>query len=337
MRASNLIVLVELKLLKLFNEDTQTIIDQRNLEAIEGHLSTIRNELSEVQDLKVSIQELTFEDGKDETDIRTWSAQIDKDIKQFQGVGTELREIVKEMKQEAEREDRIKQEQIINLEKEIEKVKFEEKLNYEKQLEELHSKTSNPTQGVSKVKLPKLIITKFNGTFTDWFCFWNQYEAEIDSSNISPVSKFSYLKELVITPVCANIDALPLTSEGYERAKQILKAKYGKPSEVVNAFIQNIMSLPHIRGTNPSKIHDFYGKLASSVQALEALGKLKTVSGYAGLTLDKLEGIQADLVRTNDGWQDWGFTQLLEQEGSGLRETRWRAKATKTQTEILDE
>ena len=304
----------KLKLLKLLNEDTQNIIDQRNLEAIEGHLSTIRNKLSEVQDLKVSIQELKFEDGKDETDIRTWSAQVDKDIKQFQGVGTELKEIVKEMKQEeAEREDRIKQEQRINLEKEIEKIKFEEKLNYEKQLEELHSKTSNPTQGASKVKLPKLIITKFNGTFTDWFRFWNQYEAEIDSSDISPVSKFSYLKELVITPVRANIDALPLTTEGYERAKQILKAKYGKPSEVVNAFVQNIMSLPHIRGTNPSKIHEFYGKLASSVQALEALGKLKTVSGYARLTLDKLEGIRADLVRTDDGWQDWGFTQLLEQ------------------------
>ena len=127
--------MVKLKLLKLLIEDTQTILDQRNLEAIEGHLSTIRNKLSEVQDLKVSIQELKFEDGKDETDIRTLSAQIDKDIKQFQGVGTELKEIVKEMKQEeAEREDRVKQEQRINMEKEIKKTKFEEKLNYDKQL-----------------------------------------------------------------------------------------------------------------------------------------------------------------------------------------------------------
>ena len=48
------------------------------------------------------------------------------------------------MKQEeAEREDRIKQEQIINLEKEIEKIKFEEKLNYEKQLEELQEQSKS--------------------------------------------------------------------------------------------------------------------------------------------------------------------------------------------------
>lgn len=58
--------------------------------------------------------------------------------------------------------------------------------------------------------------------------------------------------------------ALPLTYEGYERAKQILKAKYGKPSNVLNAFFQNIMFLPHIRGTKPSEIHDSYGKLASN-------------------------------------------------------------------------
>ena len=54
----------KLKLLKLLNEDTQTIIDQRNLEAIEGHLSTIRNKLSEVQELKVSIQELKLRTAK---------------------------------------------------------------------------------------------------------------------------------------------------------------------------------------------------------------------------------------------------------------------------------
>ena len=31
----------------------------------------------------------------------------------------------------------------------------------------------------------------------------------------------------------------------------------------MNAYVQKIMSLPHIRGTNPNKIHDFYAKLTS--------------------------------------------------------------------------
>ena len=29
-----------------------------------------------------------------------------------------------------------------------------------------------------KVKLPKLFITKFNGTHLNWFRFWNQFEKE---------------------------------------------------------------------------------------------------------------------------------------------------------------
>ena len=48
-----------------------------------------------------------------------------------------------------------------------------------------------------KVKLPKLFITKFNGTHLDWFRFWNQFESDIEKSELSPVSQISYLKELV--------------------------------------------------------------------------------------------------------------------------------------------
>ena len=60
-----------------------------------------------------------------------------------------------------------------------------------------------------KVKLPKLFITKLNGTHLDWFHFWNQFESDIEKSELSPVSKFSYLKELVSPNVRSLIDGLP--------------------------------------------------------------------------------------------------------------------------------
>ena len=53
------------------------------------------------------------------------------------------------------------------------------------------------------------------------------------------VTKFAYLKDLLVTKVRAEIDGLPFSSEGYERAKNILKSKYGETSEVVNAYVQN--------------------------------------------------------------------------------------------------
>ena len=163
-----------------------------------------------------------------------------------------------------------------------------------------------------KVKLPKLFITTFNDTYLDWFRFWNQFESDIEKSELSPVSKFSYLKELVTPKVRSLIDGPPFTAEGYTRAKNIFEKKYGKHGEVANAHVQNIMSLHHINNSNPYKIHEFSEKLLSSVQALETMGKHKEINGYVRITLDKLQGIRADLVRTDDDWQDWKFPQLVE-------------------------
>ena len=80
--------------------------------------------------------------------------------------------------------------------------------------------------------------------------------------------------------------------------------KYGKPNEVANAHVHNIMSLPQIDNQNPEKVQDFSGKLLCSVQALDTMGKIKEMNGYVRVTLVKLSGIRANLVRNDDNWQD---------------------------------
>ena len=73
---------------------------------------------------------------------------------------------------------------------------------------------------VSSVKMPKLVITKYDGTYERWLSFWNEFEAEIDNTDLPAVTKFSYLKELLEPHVCDEIDGLPFTMEGYTRAKK---------------------------------------------------------------------------------------------------------------------
>ena len=164
----------------------------------------------------------------------------------------------------------------------------------------------------NKVKLPKLVISKFEGTVLDWFHFWNQFETEIDKQNISPVTNFSYLKEFLFPQVRKLINGLPFTPEGYSRAKSILVSTYGKPTVVANAHIKCITSLPIFAGTYPNRVHEFYEKLIVSTQALDTMNKLKDINGYVKITLDKLSGIRTDLVRLDNDLQDWGFTQLVE-------------------------
>lgn len=47
-------------------------------------------------------------------------------------------------------------------------------------------------------------------------------------------------------------------------------------------------------------------------QTLDTMGKPKGINGYVRLTLDKLPAIRADLVGTDNDWQEWDFWQFIE-------------------------
>jgi hypothetical protein len=110
------------------------------------------------------------------------------------------------------------------------------------------------------------------------------------------------------------IEGLPFDPEGYNRAKAILQDRYGKNSEVIKAYVyvKLIMDLPTINQVNLKKIHQFNDQLMHAVQALHTLKKLETVNGYVPMTLDKLQAIRGDLVRTDPDWEDWDFSKLSE-------------------------
>ena len=126
------------------------------------------------------------------------------------------------------------------------------------------------------------------------------------------MSKFSYLKELLIQRVRLLIDSLPFKFEGYSIAKSILLGKFGKLTEIAAAHIQCITSLPVIQNSHPNRVHDFYEKLMISVQTLDTMNKLKEINEYVRLTLDKLPSIRADLVRIDEDLQEWTFPQLVD-------------------------
>ena len=174
--------------------------------------NTLAMKVEEVHDLKVKVHELRFGGGNKEDEILLWNTKLEGDIGVFKMAVNDLDARIKELKSVSlqaakKREDDQAaeiREQKYHEEMQFEKAKLEQKLKYEMQIEEnrksLKNKeqSTNTKQSINK-KLPKLVITKFNRTHTDWPRFWNQFKAEIDSADVhvSPVTKFSYLKELI--------------------------------------------------------------------------------------------------------------------------------------------
>ena len=77
----------------------------------------------------------------------------------------------------------------------FERVQLEQKLEFEKKIEEARKSQVGQVvplpAPVKSPKLPKLVITNFSGELTDWPRFWNQFEAETDSSEVAAKTKFS--------------------------------------------------------------------------------------------------------------------------------------------------
>ena len=120
------------------------------------------------------------------------------------------------------------------------------------------------------------------------------------------------MRELLDDKVRKAVEALPYSSEGYNRAVAILKERYGKEREIVKAYVKEIFELPPVLTANARKIHEFCEKLTYSVQSLQTMNKLSQVDGAVAMTLDKLPAIRGDLVRTDSDWEKWDFIQLTE-------------------------
>ena len=311
---------VQLKLLMFTQGKTKGIVEKANTEGIERHRDALRAIVKRIESVKTQIEQAKLESGVQVDELAKWIAGVETQQATVDEEITYLSQTLVQINYKASLEAKKCEEELAERDRDkqlqFERAQLEQKLEFEKKMEEARKSNMGQVAAspapMKSAKLPKLVITKFSGELTDWPRFWNQFEAEIDGIEVAAVTKFSYLKELVGPKVKTAIDGVPFTTEGYQRAKNILKSKYGQMSEIVNAYVQNIMALPVITGSHPRKIHEFYEKLLFNVQSLETLGKLTEINGYVRMSIDKLQGIRGDLVRTDDNWREWGFPKFVE-------------------------
>ena len=160
-------------------------------------------------------------------------------------------------------------------------------------------------------KLPKLIITPFKGTPTDWVRFENMFITQVHNKSISAEEKFGYLLEMVNPNVRAKIANLKPGEIGYKIAWERLKSEYGQSKLVVNARVEEIVNLPVIKGSNYLKIQEFYESVSRNYDALLTMGEADMLRGFVMSTLNKIPQVRPDIVRTDENWEDWDMEALI--------------------------
>ena len=141
-----------------------------------------------------------------------------------------------EAKQEQQREEECHLTELRLRQEEHERRMWQEKIDAE--LEATHKRLELEKEARSTTaKLPKLIITPFKGTPTDWVRFENMFITQVHNKSISAEEKFGYLFEMVNPNVRAKIANLKPGEIGYKIAWERLKSEYGQRKLVVNTQV----------------------------------------------------------------------------------------------------
>ena len=155
--------------------------------------------LEEINSLKIEILEAMIENKNTEEEIEQWTendraavAIYDAQIEEIENriIMLKREKEVDDAEQEGRRIQRRLEEERRILEMQMEVKKKEEGEKEEKKKE--YSLLNDCK--FSKTKLPKLVITKFDGTHFDWFRFCNQFKSQIDKLDLPQVSKFLTLR-----------------------------------------------------------------------------------------------------------------------------------------------
>ena len=159
--------------------------------------------LDEINSLKMEILEAMIKNENTEEEIEQWTENHRAAVAIYGAQIEETENRIITLKRAKEADDAEQEERRIQRrleeERRILEIQMEVKKKEEGEKEEKKKEYSllNDCK-FSKMKLPKLVITKFDGTHFDWSRFWNQFERQIDKCDLPQVSKFSYLQQLVI-------------------------------------------------------------------------------------------------------------------------------------------
>ena len=301
-------------MLQHLGRQTKDLLTSKNERKLQRHQTNLSAKIEEAHALVTSLVEIKIEQGLKEEEITEWSADQEETLELYEEslglVENELNGIKheEESRKLDEIEAREEQRRVRILREE--EHRRERQREIENQLEDRRLERLKAEQQTAK--LPKLEISKFKGTPLDWVRFWEQFESEVDKVNKAPITKFSYLRELLTDQPRSEILGLPFSEEGYTQVKEILKRKYGVTSEIVQAHGRQIMKLPNIVTGNLKQVHEFYRKLNVSINSLKTLKKLVRAEILVREALEKLGPVKTDLIRTDPKWQQWKFEDLLE-------------------------
>ena len=148
--------------------------------------------------------------------------------------------------------------------------------NYHKSLESINNPPRYESSGrnTSKLKLPKLELPTFTGSYTDWMSFIDLFRASVNSnSQLTNSEKLNYLRACLKGDAAKLISSITITDANYTIARQLLQERYENKRSIVQAHLQIIWSQPSMKMESSTGLRKILETTNEHLRALAELGQ----------------------------------------------------------------
>ncbi|VDM55037.1 unnamed protein product, partial [Angiostrongylus costaricensis] len=173
---------------------------------------------------------------------------------------------------------------------------------------------STVTAVVKNLELPTILIPTFNGDIWDWDNFWELFNLNVHSQNLSELQKFNYLLNSLKGEPLQSMKKFQLTRQNYLKAIEFLTNKYGNSEELIRQLLRKMNKIT----LHSSSIHE-QRSLLEDIEAIigQLVQKGENVdnqSTYQKVLLKFPVGTQRKVIHKKITSPDESFTmqQLLK-------------------------
>lgn len=133
-----------------------------------------------------------------------------------------------------------------------------------------HHSLSTPVN--TNLRLPKLEITPFDGTYDHWQNFHDMFTATVhENTSLSPAMKLQHLKSVVQGEAADLLSAIRITDANYNIAWDTLKDRYQKESTLLLHHLHKIKALPNITQMSLKLLTQMRNTLKVSIDSIQLL------------------------------------------------------------------
>ena len=135
------------------------------------------------------------------------------------------------------------------------------------------SPNATATSGNKHAKLPRLTLKSFLGDPGQWLIFWDNFRSAVhENPELNNIDKFNYLKSLLGGSAALTIAGLPLTSDNYTAAIELLTKRFGNKQVIISSNMDSLLKLAPLGNTSDvRKLRRNYDKIEAHVRGLQAL------------------------------------------------------------------